>query len=341
MQGKGILGIDRDRIEFRDVELGDCGEWDLLVDVECSAISVGTEGRCLATMDAGERPPYVSGYAPVARVREAGKKAAALFAPGGRVTYFAPRPPQPASGVVQLCGGHISPAIIGVNPAERDLTGPDTYCVPVPEALSSEHAAFAGVSAVSYLGVKMSNPDPRDKVLVLGQGIIGLFATQHFALRGADVVAADAYPRRLEAARACGADAVIDVNQQNAAAAVRQRWPEGADIVADTTGIYRVIEDSISALRRFGRYVFLGCCSGPRFDLGRLQATRVFEAFFPWTLQGDLVAASMKLMTMGALKVDPLISHRYHPAQAAAAFELVRDARDRYTGILLDWRDKT
>jgi threonine dehydrogenase-like Zn-dependent dehydrogenase len=178
-------------------------------------------------------------------------------------------------------------------------------------------------------------------VLVLGQGIIGLYATQHFALRGAEVAVADTYPMRLDLAHQCGADLAIDVTHQDTTRIVRQRWPDGADIIADTTGIYSAIEGSLPALSRFGKYVFLGVCRGAAFDLGRLQGTRVFEAFFPWTLQGDLVAASMKLMAMDALKVDPLVSHTFSPEQAVEAYELVRTARDRYTGILFDWRQNT
>ena len=338
MLARGMVGIDRNRMTFAEVEIGAPGEWDLVVELETSAISVGTEGYCLDSMNPATHPRYISGYAPVGRIVQAGKRAAKQFREGERVTYFAPRPPDPATGVVPRCGGHISPAIIDVNPAMRELMGPDTYCLTVPPALSSEPAAFAGISAVSYLGVVQSNPRPGDRVVVLGQGIIGLFATLHFALRGAEVLAADTYPRRLDAARACGADQVVDVGRESLVETVKARWPQGADIVVDTTGLYPVIEDSIPAVRRFGKYVFLGWCKGPGFNLERLQGTRVFEAFFPWTLQGPLVAASMKLMTMGALRVDPLITHRFRPEQAAEAYALARTARGDYVGILFDWR---
>ena len=338
MLAKGIVGVDKNKIEFREVEIGEAGDWDLVVELEASAISVGTEAYCLSIMDPANRPKYVSGYAPVGRVVQAGREARSLFREGSRVTYFAPRPPAPGSQVCQICGGHISPAIIGVNPRERDLLGPDSYCVTVPEALSSERAAFAGISAVSYLGVDMCRPNPGDKVVVLGQGIIGLYATQHFALRGAEVLAADSYAARLAVARACGADHVVDVSKEKLAQAVLEHWPGGADIVADTTGSYLAIEDSIPAVRRFGKYLFLGWCKGPGFNLERLQGTRVFEAFFPWTLQGRFVVASMKLMAMGALQAEPLISHRFEPGRAAEVYDFVRTAREKYVGILLDWR---
>jgi L-iditol 2-dehydrogenase len=341
MTGRGIVAVDRNRMQLREVDIGTAGDWDLVVELEASAVSVGTESHCLDVMDAARRQPYVSGYAPVGRVVQAGREARALFPEGARVTYFAPRPPVPAAGVGQTCGGHISPAIIDVNPAARDLLGPDTYCVTVPESVPSERAAFAGVSAVSYLGVTMCNPRPGDKVVVLGQGIIGLFATRHFALRGAEVLAVDSYPLRLQAAKASGASHVVDASREKAHEAVRRLWPGGADVVADTTGLYPVIEESIPAVRRFGTYVFLGWCKGPGFTLEKLQGTRVFEAFFPWTLQGPHVAASLRLMALGALPVDPLVSHRFSPQDAGAVYDFVRGARDQYVGILLDWGKMT
>jgi threonine dehydrogenase-like Zn-dependent dehydrogenase len=86
--------------------------------------------------------------------------------------------------------------------------------------------------------------------------------------------------------------------------------------------------------------VFLGWCKGPGFTLEKLQGTRVFEAFFPWTLQGPHVAASLRLMALGALTVDPLITHRFGPEDAGEAYDFIRRARDQYVGILLDWGRK-
>ena len=132
------------QVELRQVEVGSVGEWDVMVELEQSAISVGTESYVLAT---GSFPrPYIPGYAPIGRVVEVGAEAARLFSPGERISYFQPRAPV---AVVQNCGGHQSPAIINVNPAERDLLASNTYCVKVPEGLARDWPPRARRSAAS------------------------------------------------------------------------------------------------------------------------------------------------------------------------------------------------
>jgi 2-desacetyl-2-hydroxyethyl bacteriochlorophyllide A dehydrogenase len=330
---KAIVAVDNKKVEIREVEIGTLGPWDLKVELEASAISVGTESYVLGMMKK-DGAPYIPGYAPVARVVEAGKEAAGSYKVGDRVSYFTPRAPQ---GVRQGCGGHQGTAFVNVDPAGRDLLGSDCYVVKVPEGLSSERAAFGGISAVSCMGVSLAKPNVGDKALVIGQGLIGQFAAQHFHLRGAEVAVADLHDKRLELARQVGADHTINSARQDLPKAVRAIWPQGADIIADSTGNYQVIEASVDAIRYRGKYVFLAWCKGANFNLPRFH-NRVFEAYFPWTLQGFRVLSSWRLMGGEALKIDPLITHRFHYSEAQKAYDLVYSAPDQYVGIVFNWR---
>lgn len=334
MKAEAIVGVAAKQVEVRTIEIGDLGEWDIRVELEASAISVGTESYVLS-MHVAENPPYVPGYAPVGRIVEAGKQAAAAFRVGERVSYFRPRPPL---DVRQNCGGHQSPAICNVDPGTRDLlTAPDAYCVKVPAGLSSERAAFGGISAVSCMGVSLSKPQVGEKALVIGQGLIGQFAAQHFKLRGCEVAVADRFEKRLRLSKQSGADHVIDCTRAELPAAVRAVWPAGADIIADSTGNYGLIESSVDAIRYRGRYVFLAWCKGANFNLPKFH-NRVFEAYFPWTLEGPRVLNAWRLMEIEALKVDHLITHRFSFRDAPRAYELIYRAPEEYAGILLNWR---
>lgn len=334
MRGSAIMAVASRRAELREIEVGAVGEWDIRVELVSSAISAGTESYQLESRG-GERPPFIIGYAPIGRVVEVGKEAGSLFGVGDRVSYFAPSPP--ASGEENLCGGHQSPAVLNVSPATRDLLGPDRYCVKVPDGLSSEHAAFAGIAAVSSMGATMPNPRPGDRALVVGQGVIGQFAMQHFRLRGAEVAVADLFEKRLGIAAECGADHVVNAGDGDLVEAVRSIWPEGADIVADTTGSYRVVEASIGAVGTRGKYVFIGWCKGKDFELELFHMQHVFEAYFPWTLEGRHVLHSMRMMKQGGIKVAPIITHRFDVADASKAFEMVFNAREDYVGVVFDW----
>ena len=295
---------------------------------------MGTESYVLSR-HRKDAKPYIPGYAPVGRVVQVGRKAASSFEVGDRVSYFAPTAP---AGAGQGCGGHQSPAICHVDPQSRDLLGSNTYCVKVPEALSCERASFGGISAVSCMGAGMVGPNVGDKALVIGQGMIGQFAAQHLKLRGVEVAVADLHEKRLHLSKESGADHAVNCTRQNMVEAVRSIWPDGADIVVDSTGSYDAIEASVDAIRFRGRYVFLGWCKGSGFNLEKFHG-RVFEAYFPWTLEGRRVLSSWRLMETEALKVDHLVTHRFSYRDAPDAYDLIYSAPDQYVGIMLDWRE--
>ena len=334
MLARAVVSTATRRVELREVEIGAAGPWDVLVELERSAISVGTESYVLA----GELfpRPYIPGYAPIARVVEVGAEAERLFTPGERISYFQPRAPRADQGVIQNCGGHQSPAIIGVNPAERHLLASNTFCVKVPEELSTERAAFGGIASISSLGVTLAAPRVGQRALVIGLGMIGQMAAAHLKLRGVEVAVADLHELRRELARRAGADHVIDPLRENLATRVRELWPEGADIVADATGRYEVVEQAVPALRREGTVLFLAWYKGAGLNLEAFHGT-VFRAAFPWTLKGDHVLASWRLMAAGALRVDHLHTHTIPVAQAQQAYDLIYRAPETYLGISLDW----
>jgi len=335
MKGRAIVVVDRGKVEIRAIEPRPVGEWDIKVELEHSAISAGTESYVLS-QPGGDRE-VIPGYAPVGRVVEAGAEAAALFSVGDVVSYFSPD--APVGGPAMSCGGHQSPAVLNVDPRKRDLRGPDQFCLKVPAELSTDHAAFGGIAAVSSMGATMPDPKPGDRALVVGQGVIGLFATQHLRLLGAEVAVADTLPGRLEIAARCGADHLIDAEDADTAQALRDIWPEGADIVVDSTGSCRVIEAAVPAVRRRGKFVFLGWCKG-KLAIENFHHQRVFQAYFPWTLEGERVLHSWRMILQGGIRVEPVITHRMKVEDAQRAYDMIRERPGECLGVVLDWRQQ-
>ena len=332
MKSRAIVAVESGKIEVRPIEARPVGEWDIKVELEASAVSLGTETYHVTTC-VGDTP-LIPGYGPVGRVVESGKRARSLFAVGERVSYFSAD--RPASGERLFCGGHQSPAVLCVNPEVRNLEGPDRYCIKLPEGISSEHAAFGGIASVSSMAATMPRPVPGDTVLVIGQGIIGQFAAQHFSLRGAEVAVADLHANRLSISKACGADHVINASEVDLVQAVKEIWPDGADIVADATASPKVVEDTLEAVRKRGRYVFVGDYKSD-FRIRSLQGTRVFEAFFPWTLTAEHVRHSWRMMMRGGLDVDSLITHRLSVDESPAAFDMIINRPGECAGVVFDW----
>src|SRR6202035_1342045 len=83
--------------------------------------------------------------------------------------------------------------------------------VPLPDALSfSTGAAISCGTGTAYGALQRMNLSGRDTIAIVGQGPVGLSATQLAAAMGARVIALDVSPERLARARDFGADAVID-----------------------------------------------------------------------------------------------------------------------------------
>ncbi|MDT5331934.1 MAG: hypothetical protein QOF31_3231 [Mycobacterium sp.] len=133
----------------------------------------------------------------------------------------------------------------------------------VPDHIPFEVAALNEPMAVARHGVNQCQPKPTDKVVVFGAGPIGLGATIAFKSVGVQhVVVADLIPGRLEKALAVGADAVINVADED----VSQRLVElhgsgesmfpgkaGTDIYFDAAGVPAVINTALGAAKNGAR----------------------------------------------------------------------------------------
>ena len=88
--------------------------------------------------------------------------------------------------------------------------------LPVPNGLSTEHAALTEPMAVGYHAVQMARLDKRDVPLVIGCGPVGLAVIAALKLKGAGpIIAADFSPRRRELAVKMGADVVVDPKEKS------------------------------------------------------------------------------------------------------------------------------
>ena len=109
---------------------------------------------------------------------------------------------------------------------------PRTLCVPVPNDVSDEQAAFAGLGAIALHAVRTCAPALGETVVVLGVGTLGLFACQMLRASGAKVLATDLDRAQLGLARELGASHAFPSDDPLAASAIRDLTRgRGADCV--------------------------------------------------------------------------------------------------------------
>jgi threonine dehydrogenase-like Zn-dependent dehydrogenase len=74
--------------------------------------------------------------------------------------------------------------------------------------------------------VRQTEPRLGDRVLVMGQGLVGLLISNFLKASGARVMGVDLLPARRRVAEAMGAEKVVIIGQQNLSEEVRL-WTEG------------------------------------------------------------------------------------------------------------------
>jgi NADPH2:quinone reductase len=122
--------------------------------------------------------------------------------------------------------------------AER-AAAPAALGIPLPDAISDEVAASCGIAGMAgWMPVAWRAPvRSDDRVLVLGAtGTVGLIATQAAKLLGAKrVVAAGRNPERLSRAAELGADATVNLEEDDLVTAFKEAsGDDGPTLIIDT-----------------------------------------------------------------------------------------------------------
>jgi 2-desacetyl-2-hydroxyethyl bacteriochlorophyllide A dehydrogenase len=162
-------------------------------------------------------------------------------------------------GNLALC--HKAPGVMG-GYAEL-MRIPTDVAVKLPSTLTAADGALIEPLAVGLYGVRLSQIQPGDRVLVLGAGSVGLCVV-YWARRlgAARIVAMSRSERRAPAVAAMGADAFIRYGQ-NEVEAVTAALGGRADIVFECVGSPGFLMKAVEHVRDFGQVMSMGFCTTP------------------------------------------------------------------------------
>jgi L-gulonate 5-dehydrogenase len=137
------------------------------------------------------------------------------------------------------------------------VLAPASHLHVVPPNLSPSWAAFAEPVTIGLHACRRANLQPSEYILVLGCGPIGLAIVEVALARKAHVVAVDVNQRRLQTARALGAEG-LEGGQNLLTEVLRQTNQEGSAVVIEATGNPTVIESTVDLVASGGRIVIVG-----------------------------------------------------------------------------------
>lgn len=207
----------------------------------------------------------------------------------------------------------------------------------LPTGLVPLSGVFAHIGAIALNAVLDADIHVGETVAVFGQGVPGLIAAQLARLNGAEVIAVDGIPRRLELARKLGAAQVIDFTRESPAERIKaMTGGRGADVSIEFSGAYQALHEAIRATAYNSRVISAGFFQGnaaglslgEEFHHNRIQvicsqisgvAPHLNHRWDRTRLQQTI----MRLAAAGRLELEALVSHVLPVERADEAFALL------------------
>ena len=213
--------------------------------------------------------------------------------------------------------------------------------LPIPARMSLEQAALIEPACVSYHGARRGEITPRDTVLMIGAGPIGNFAMQSCKALGARrVFIADVLDHRLDLARRCGADGVINTARTTLEAGLRELAgdPKAIDVFYDCVGGKgQVLNQILSVARRGARVVVVGVLQkGTEVPLLpdfvqheiRLSGTTMYVP--------QDYREMMSLMSRREILTESVVTHHFGFEEIPKVFEMIDARQEPFFKIMIN-----
>ncbi len=190
----------------------------------------------------------------------------------------------------------------------------------LPDALTYWDGATVEPLSISLYAVKRAQTRENDTAVVLGAGIIGLCAVQVLKAMGvARVLVSGRRVSRLEAAKACGADLVVDAAAEDVLPAVLKATSGmGADLVIECAGTQVTFEQAVEMVHGGGKIMLVGVYEKPLiWDPLKVISKNL-------TLVGCLggnFPGAIELLQNGQVNTRPLVTHSFPLDRAQEAFQ--------------------
>jgi len=332
MNNKSIVFTAPRTAEVLDWELKPVDANSVKVKMDYTVISGGTErANILGLPNTGSAWPRRLGYCGVGYVIEIGS-AVKTVSVGDRVLVY---------------HGHHSQynvvPEIKVTKVEND-------------AVESLDAAFVVIATMGLGGVRKLELELGESAMVMGLGLLGIFAIQFLRLSGAyPLIAADLNPERRALALKLGADYAFDPSAPDFTEQV-MKVTEGKGVRAtvEVTGVSSAMKQALECASWMGRIALLGCtrvsdCAVDYYQqvhrpgvklIGAHNFVRPQVESYPhhWTHRDDCKAI-LDLIAAGRIQVKPIVSRVAKPEAAPEIYTELCEDPSFPLGTVFDWRE--
>lgn len=239
---------------------------------------------------------------------------------------------------------------------------PRNLCVPIPDGVSFEQAAYTTLGSIALHGVHQADCKFGESVVVIGLGLVGQLTVQILAAAGMNVIGIDIAPQAVELAQKHGAKVAHRADasdlEDQVLAHTRGLGADAVIITASTSSSQPIKQAAELAMDR-GRIVVLGAVGtdlprlrfyekeleikwsrsyGPgRYDPQYEENGQDYPVeYVRWTVKRNM-EQFLAMLQRGQVVVDHLTSHRFPVDEAEDAYQLLTEPESRPIGILLSY----
>jgi L-iditol 2-dehydrogenase len=205
--------------------------------------------------------------------------------------------------------------------------------------VSLDQAAMVEPVSVAVHALARAKEELHGKqVLVLGAGTIGNLVTQVAKASGAKgVMITDISEYKLNMAKECGIDSVVNPSQEDLGQAIlRDFGPDRADLIMECVGVQDTISDAIERARKGTTIVIVGVFGKkPEVDLGLVQ-DRELSLVGTLMYQKRDYQQAIELVAGGKLCLDQMITHRFTFDEYLRAYETIESSNGHYMKVVIE-----
>lgn len=219
--------------------------------------------------------------------------------------------------------------------------------------ISFEEAALWHITTFSMGAIRKCGLEIGESAIVMGLGILGLFAVRLLRAAGAaPVIAVDPIQERRTQAIQAGADFALNPFEPDFVEQVKKLTNGGANVAIEVTGNGGALDSVLDCMAPFGRVALLGCTRNSDFTIdyyrkvhgpgitlvgAHTHARPKVESHPGWWTTADDIQAVKRLYQLGRLEFGSLIEETHSPEEAHDVFARLA-VESAFPLVQFDWR---
>lgn len=218
----------------------------------------------------------------------------------------------------------------------EQVSVPAANAHPLPDSLDLDAAALVEPYSIAANVLSRMDPQPGDRLLVIGAGVIGLTVLQMARAIGIDeIIVTDILDERLATARELGASHTINGRNEDLEQAVLAATDgEGIPLIADAACIPAMLPVMLRMACAAGRIGLLGFSPTPS-DLIQLEVIKKELTLVGSRLNNRKFPEVIAQIAAGRLDPKALISHRVALTEMPGAIELLDNHPEQARKVLV------